>query len=227
MARYGFRYRPPDPGTTPPPSYDDANMARRYGIADRAQALRLGYALGDETEPPPDEPRLTRDAATVLTGGVPGPTGRPAQPVRTYRGKAVPDGGCAGASMKEVGLPLDTSLAGTLDAGTLDASQADPRVRNVMRAWAGCMHAKGYPAADNPLDAAGMAQQSTGAGTTPAQRVLATADVDCKAGTGLVRVWFTVESTLQRRQVARHRAALRRARDRISAAVARARAVAG
>lgn len=225
MARYGFAFRPPPAGTTPPPSNDDANMARRYGVADRAQAARFGYAIGDENETPPAAPALSAAARTVLTGRTSTKPGA-ARATTAPDGKALPPGGCAAEAANRIDARIDTTLPGRLDAQSLDASQADPRVRAVIQRWSRCMKGKGY-AVDNPLRAATLVPEEPGHPVTSQATATATADVDCKSATGLVGTWFGVEKSLQQREVAANRAALEAVREQIAAAVKAAGAVTG
>ncbi|WP_433891975.1 hypothetical protein [Streptomyces sp. CA-111067] len=217
MARYGINYTPAPPGWDPPPNNDDSNMGRRYGLMDRAQAAKLGYDLGDENRTPPQQPKLSAAAEAVLTGQV---STRPgAAKVAAYHGRAVPAGGCATEANGAIGADrIDTGLPGRLDAASLDRSQAEPRVRAAITAWSGCMKADGYTI-DNPLNASRLAPDSDGRPAGKAAIAAAVADVDCKAKTGLVAVWFEVESSIQRQQVADNLAGLREVRDRIDAVV--------
>lgn len=45
MKDYGIDLTLPRAGANPPPSDNDANIERRYGITDRAQAEKYGYEL--------------------------------------------------------------------------------------------------------------------------------------------------------------------------------------
>jgi len=224
MARYGFTYRPTPPGAFPPPNNDDSNMARRYGIADPAHAAKYGYTIGDENDVPDSGPRLSTAEISVLTGRV---ALRPnaAKAPSTYRGKSIPADGCQGESVTRVGAAVDTGLPGRLDYESLTKSQADPRVQKVIGAWSDCMKSKGYTV-DSPLNAADLAPHSSGEAGS-AEITVATADVNCKQKTDLVKVWFSVESAIQRRQVEQNHLALQDVRDRITAAVKASAAVTG
>ncbi|MFD5620355.1 hypothetical protein [Streptomyces yangpuensis] len=70
MADYGLPVRLPVEGTNPPPSDNDANMERRYGLTDREAAAAHGYGLPDEaTEPVRQKvPELEPAEFEVLTG---------------------------------------------------------------------------------------------------------------------------------------------------------------
>ena len=226
MARYGFTLALPPPGTMPPPNYDDSNMARRYGITDPAAAARFAYTIGDENDTRPPAPKLSETAIAVLTGHVAMAPGSARAP-STYEGKAVPDGGCAGEAARKVGAGrMDVSLTGRLDAESLDKSQADPRVQHVISAWSRCMKSNGYTIA-TPLEAANLAPLGRGQRVGPASVQVATTDIACKKKTALVKTWFDVESGIQRQQVEQNRITLQNQRNRITAVVQAAAAVAG
>ena len=145
----------------------------------------------------------------------------------TYKGKAVPDGGCGQQALDKIGVEqIDTSVAGKLDADSLDKSQADPRVAAVVTAWSQCMKSSGYTV-DSPLQAAKLAQSAQGAAPSTANIQVATTDIDCKAKTGLVKTWFSVESAIQKQQIEQNQLALQDVRNRITAAVKTAAAVTG
>lgn len=70
MKDYGIDLTPPRAGANPPPSDNDANIERRYGITDRADAEKYGYqlspALQEHTEQPLRD--LSGVEVEVLTG---------------------------------------------------------------------------------------------------------------------------------------------------------------
>ncbi|RKE20277.1 hypothetical protein [Streptomyces sp. TLI_171] len=221
MARFGFDYSPEPPNTVSP-SYDDTNMARRYGITDRELAAEHGYGLGDEKLPAPSFPALSDAEVVVFSGKVamrPGAADAPA----TYRGTAVPKGGCQGESLDKLGARIDTSLASRLDHESADRSQQAPEVQKVIRDWSACMAAEGYTV-DSPYNA----YKLTPLGGGSADEVtVALADIDCKQQVDLVAVWFRTETALQNQLVEQNQLALKDVRDRVSAAVKKAADVVG
>lgn len=227
MARYGFTVSLPPVGRTPPPNYDDSNMGRRYGIMDRAMAVKLGYTLGDEEEAAEaTAPKLSDAAVAVLTGRVAMKLDAARAP-STYQGKQIPDGGCSAEASRKVGADrIDTALPGRLDAASLDRSTSDPRVQAVISAWSQCMKSKGYTV-DSPMHAANIAPYVHGQAVSAANIQVATSDVDCKSRTGLVTTWFGVESAIQRQQIEQNQPALRDVRAKITAVVEAASAVTG
>jgi hypothetical protein len=226
MARYGFNLTLPPRGATPPPNYDDSNMARRYGITEPDKAAKFAYTIGDEDETGAQQLKLTKAARAVLTGRTGSEPNAPKAPP-TYQGKAVPDGGCTAEAARKVGADrVDPSLTGRLDAASLDKSQADPRVQQVITAWSTCMKSKGYTI-DTPLNAARLAPYIHGQPVSPKAIQIATTDIACKKQTGLVTTWFGVESAIQRQQVEQNQLALQDQRDKVTAAVKAATALTG
>ncbi|MFE6285600.1 hypothetical protein [Streptomyces sp. NPDC057877] len=216
MKRLGFEYNPREPGHFPPPNADDANMSRRYGVADLEQAREYGYRLpGNSGEPPADE-KISEAANAALLG-------------RTSSGEevttaGVPEGGCLGESERRIGT-LDGALASRLNNEGFDASKALPKVRAVVQKWSTCMRGKGYAVA-TPLDAAKLAGSAGGSGAAPARETeIAVADVECKKSTDLVSVWFTEESRIQSDLIERNQLALQEAKDGVEAAIKNATTV--
>ncbi|MEE4543460.1 hypothetical protein V2S66_15945 [Streptomyces sp. V4-01] len=227
MARYGFSLTLPPRGTLPPPNYDDSNMARRYGITEPDKAAKFGYTLGDEGEDGTGGPQLmlTDAARTVLTGRTGSAPSAPKAP--SYQGKALPDGGCKAEAARKVGADrVDPTLASRLDAASLDKSQADAGVQQVVTAWSACMKSRGYTI-DTPLNAPRLAPYVHGRPVGPKAIQVATADIACKKQTGLVKTWFGVESAIQRQQVEQNQLALQEQRDTVTAAVKAATSVTG
>ncbi|WP_157597452.1 hypothetical protein [Streptacidiphilus rugosus] len=223
MAGYGFSYSPDQQAGSAPLSSDDANMPRRYGITDRAQAAQYGYHVaGDATSPQPPAP-LSPQEHLVLTGASAG--GRVPASLPTYAGRAIPAGGCAGAAGRKLGVTFDTSLADKLAYDSLNQSQASPRVQTALRQWSQCMHSHGYEV-DVPFHAPTLAPSSAGPSASRQEIAVALADVDCKASADLVRTWFTVECAVEQQQIEQHQLALTEERDQIAAAVRRSVAAA-
>jgi hypothetical protein len=214
MARYGFHYVPTPAGKNPPPSVDAANMVRRYGIMDPAQAGTYGYHLAHPPGQPPAPSRFTRAEYMVLTGRADaGPAKSGAR--LNYRGKDIPQGGCLGEAARKSGENVDQTLVERLNKDSLDMSQTQPRVRAAIGAWSACMKKNGYTIA-NPLVAGDRIGGDTPSGPEIAQAV---ADVSCKATTGLVRVWYQADAALQRKEIQQHQPALTKVRQQLQAAL--------
>ncbi|WP_433893570.1 hypothetical protein [Streptomyces sp. CA-111067] len=227
MARYAFTFAPKSGGSAPS-GYDGANMPRRYGVADPAEAARYGYHLADDTAPP-SQPPMSDAEYVVLMGSLhPRPDTNPTPP--PYHGKAVPAGGCVGEATRTLQGTApgsaDLSLPERLDVESLQKAQDRPGVRHALAAWSGCMAARGYKAA-TPFDA--MRLPPSAAGPKPDKQEIATAvaDVSCKQRTGLVRTWFDAEVTVQHQQIAADKPALDAAKAQIDAMVKAAAAATG
>lgn len=217
MAGFGFAFRPPPAGTTPPPNDNDANMERRYGITDRAVAERHGYGLAKE-EPPASSSsqKLNEDATRVLSGVTGKESGKPSAP-SSYKGRDIPQGGCAGAALRKTGAEgLDFSLVSRLNYESLTRSQKASEVKAALKAWSRCMDGKGYEVAI-PFEAIHLTNGER-SGSEKAVAV-ALADIDCKRSTGLVPIWFRADSGIQREQIKEHRTGLEASRNRNEAAV--------
>ncbi|MEU6403279.1 hypothetical protein [Streptomyces sp. NPDC046985] len=230
MARFGLGY----PHEGPPPSGADAGQEfavtnRRYGIATPSAAAVWGYHLA-RPAPSSASPRasapLTDAQSTVFGGTDP----RTREAVTRFRGKALPAGGCSAESedlFPDVASPQGPGTApgqivATIKSDSFAASAADPRVTRVFAAWNSCMRGHGYHLPTNPLKAPAGLRALNDARPERAEIAQAVTDVACKQRTGLVQVWFAVESAYQVRDIARHRADLekiKRERDATGAAI--------
>ncbi|WP_225846689.1 hypothetical protein [Streptomyces sp. HPF1205] len=230
MARFGLDY--PDAG--PPPSGPDAGqefavMNRRYGVSAPSAAAVWGYHLA-RSAPSPASSRVLApltDAQSTVFGGTDPRTGKP---VTRFHGKPLPAGGCSAESadlFPDVASPQGPGTApgqtvATIKSDSFAASAADPRVTRVFAAWNSCMRGHGYHLPADPLKAPAGLRTLHDARPDRAEIAQAVADVACKQRTGLVQVWFAVESAYQVRDIARHRADLekvKRERDATAAAV--------
>lgn len=217
MAGFGFDFRPPPAGATPPPNANDANMERRYGITDRVVAERYGYGLPENgPQTGSDAPELTEAAGMVLSGSV--RTGDKESPApRSFQGKNIPEGGCTGWAKRKVGVEgLDFSLVSRLNYESLAQSQETPEVQRAIGAWSRCMKGKGYEVAI-PFEAIDLTND-TGIDSAKAVTV-AVADIDCKKSVDLVSVWFRVDSRIQREQIDKHQLALEESRKQNEVAI--------
>ncbi|HZN19305.1 MAG TPA: hypothetical protein VFB84_14180 [Micromonosporaceae bacterium] len=216
MARFGIDYpvKPVPASGHGPRSLTD----RRYGITDIALARTAGYGLGPrdpKLATRPERPKIGPDGQTVLSG-----RGR-----SVVNGLPVPDGGCIAeadrALDQAVPAGTDVRIGNQLQLRTFEVSKRDSRVQAAFAAWSECMRGSGYRYGD-PLTV--MADPAfTGedpaqrGGPSPAELAVAAADIDCKARTNLVGIWFTVESAYQRREIDADRALFVAAREAIAA----------
>ncbi|MFB6844979.1 hypothetical protein ACFCXS_08975 [Streptomyces sp. NPDC056373] len=224
MKDYGFDLTLPRAGANPPPSDNDANIERRYGISDRAQAEKYGYelppALREHTEQAmPDLPGVEVEVLTGHTkpeapaaaeAGQPiAAPARGVKPARAeYNGKALKQGGCVGWSEDRLGVKeADPTLVAQLAGDSLTQSMKDDKVVKATAAWSSCMAGKGHAGLADPYKA--MDQGVTADGEPTKESIaLAVDDIDCKEQTDLVKIWFGVESAIQNRQIADSRSQL-------------------
>ncbi|MGW4435074.1 hypothetical protein ACWELO_04760 [Streptomyces sp. NPDC004596] len=242
MKGYGIDLTLPRAGANPPPSDNDAGMERRYGITDRTETGKYGYqlppALREHTERTPRD--LSGVEVEVLTGRTkPEPPGtakgvegggpvsspvRDTQPARAeYHGKKLKKGGCVGWAKSRLGVnEADPVFVAQLAGDSLVRSMKDDRVTEAVAAWSSCMDGKGHKGLADPYRAMGRGAADDG---SPSRELIALAvdDVDCKKRTDLVRIWFRVESGIQRRQIADNRARLTGVEQRHGRAMAAAR----
>ncbi|QCD59649.1 hypothetical protein CEB94_36235 [Streptomyces hawaiiensis] len=227
MKDYGIDLTLPRAGANPPPSDNDANIERRYGITDRAEAEKYGYelppalqeytrqtmrdlsgveveVLTGHTKPEPLRPPTGDKAAEPLAA-----PGRSTKPARAeYNGKKLKAGGCVGWSEQQLGLKeADPAFVAQLAGDSLVLSLKDDKVIKVLAAWSSCMDGKAHKGLADPYKA--MDQGVTNNGQPSPQSIaLAVDDIDCKEQTDLVKVWSGVESVIQDRQIADNKSRL-------------------
>ncbi|MFH9002914.1 hypothetical protein ACH4E5_06675 [Streptomyces afghaniensis] len=241
MADYGFHVTLPEAGANPPPSSDDADMERRYGITDPDDAATYGYELapkfrGQTDQSVPDLPGvqvevLTGHTKPVTTHSENGHGGfyiapNSVKPARaSYHGKALKKGGCVGWSKEQIELDdSDAQFVSRLAGKSLTASRRDRAVKEAISAWSSCMGAKGHKNLGDPYQA--MTQGVTDGRTSKSRDSieLAVDDVACKQRTNLVRIWFDTESEIENKQVADNKAKLEAIAARHGKALSAARA---
>ncbi|MFJ2847530.1 hypothetical protein ACIPD2_38795 [Streptomyces griseofuscus] len=222
MSRYGFTVVFPPAGVNPPPSADDSNMPRRYGISDSAAAAKYGYELPPDPTEHPQPPNLSPAGVAVLTGRK-ALNPRAEEAPSTYRGKRVPQGGCEQEAFDKIGARIDFTLPSRLDHDSLVKSQEDSRVQKALTAWSACMKARGYTVAD-PYAAVDLAPSSGSGKASQKEITVALADIGCKKTTDLVSIWHSVDAAIQQRQVEQNQLALQQLKQKNTNAVKAAEA---
>ncbi|WP_053713278.1 hypothetical protein [Streptomyces sp. XY413] len=237
MADYGLPVQLPVEGTNPPPSDNDANMERRYGLTDREAAAAHGYGLpGETTEPVRQKvPELEPAEFEVLTGhklpaaaAKGAPQQAPERARDSYNGKKLHEGGCTNWAARQIEKPSqdDLTFVAELNGNSFTESMKLPAVTKALGEWSQCMDGKGHKGLTTPFDAANRVPHVEGR-PSPEEIAVAVAEVDCKTQTGLVDVWFKEESRLQTALIAQHLGTLGPIRSRNGAAVDAAGSKAG
>jgi hypothetical protein len=228
MAAFGFTVPNHVTNQVTPPGFDGANMARRYGISDLAQAQQYGYHLAT---PPPTSSNPANSVGTpalrsVMFGSKPNSSGQ-STPLTEYDGKSVPAGGCYAQAGRQIGdANLDADLPNRLDTQSMDRSTADPRVQAALAKWSACMAGKGYHV-DSPLNADTLVPDLNSPEPSTAEIQVAVADVTCKQSTDLINTWFAVETSLQKTLIASNQLALQQEETELNNAVKRASVLTG
>lgn len=242
MKDYGIDLTLPLAGANPPPSDNDANIERRYGITDRAEAEKYGYELppalqehttqtmrdlsGVEVEvltghTMPEPPKTPEEVKAGEPVAAPGQATKPAR--AEYNGKKLKTGGCIGWSKDLLGVKeTDPTFVAELAGDSLVQSMKDDKVIKAIAAWSSCMDGKGHTGLADPYKAMDQGVTSDG---EPSQESIALAvdDVDCKTQTDLVKVWFGVESAIQDKQIADNESQLTGIKEQHGKQVAAAR----
>jgi hypothetical protein len=208
MKGFGFDYVPQYATAHAATDFDAANMSRRYGITNRAQASKYGYHLppSTATSPTTSLTDLSESEYDVLWGHT---KYSDSETVKTGAGGvSIPAGGCMAESVRQAQqlapAAPQAQLAQQLDLDSFSKSQSDPRVAAVISAWATCMGAGGYQLA-SPL-----AAMSRFTGPLPASRAEITeaeTDLSCKSSTKLVQTWDAVETEIENQMIAAHQEA--------------------
>ncbi|QXE34287.1 YgdI/YgdR family lipoprotein [Streptomyces sp. GMY02] len=239
---YGIDLTLPRAGANPPPSDNDANIERRYGITDRAEAEKYGYelppALQQHIEQPMRDlsgvevevltghtkPELPNAPEGVKAGGAFAGPGQGTKPARAeYNGKKLKTGGCIGWSKDQLGVKeADPIIVAQLAGDSLVKSMKDDKVIKAVAAWSSCMDGKGHAGLADPYKA--MDQGVTHDGE-PSQESIALAvdDIDCKEQTDLVKIWSGAESAIQDKQIADNKSRLAGIKEQHGKEVAAAR----
>ncbi|MEU8516848.1 hypothetical protein AB0C76_35460 [Kitasatospora sp. NPDC048722] len=226
---FGLEYsRPPGSGAAP----SQSQTTHRYDPVELADVSVHGYHAPDPggARKPSGGPSMSAELTTVLGTGL-GSGGRPAPGAATeFRGKGLPPGGCIGAAQKELtsrgGTGRDADVAVGINYEGFERSMTDPRVRTVFQDWSRCMGDRGYSYA-TPGDALKDSRWAAGAAPSAEEIATATADVDCKARTNVVGVWFTVESAYEDELIRQHQPELTAVKAGNDAMLELARSVAG
>ena len=196
-----------------PPAFFFGNE-RRYGLFDAGSASQHGYHLPPEGLDPgrKEEGWNPSESELVLVRG----SDRPSTPT-DGNGQPLPDGGCIGEANRIllIGVPnqrIDEALPNTLAGASFEQSEADSRVRNVMKQWSECMDRSGldYDNIWEPND------ETWPEPVSEEEVAVASADVTCKQEVNLVGIWLAVESAYQDRAIREHTTELNNIANKLS-----------
>lgn len=218
--------------------------ARRYGLADVAQARRYGYRLRADVDGLTAELNAFGDSLglgaaspgrdLLLTGmSAPATTGDVPQKVtQAADGTAVPDGGCIAEAERQLASKAGAAAGRT--AELVSSLKADSylragRVAEVVAAeaiWVRCMRDRGYGRARAVMTAAeDLGVDTDSARPAKEELTIASADAACNASSRFAEVYHRVEARLQERQVEEHAEELADIRQEKDAVVKAAAAV--
>lgn len=178
---------------------------RRYGTPaslDIAQKYGFHMSQGDPRAFTSDRMVRQPTAVVEVLRGMKDGSG---EPVTTYNGMKVPEGGCAKESQRTLASGADTraghaETAAAIKTRSFETAKRDPRVTAAEKQWAGCMAAKGYSAYKSPFDAIGDPKWSAPK-ATPEEIETAVASWTCGKESNIVGTWVTVETAYQQTQI--------------------------
>jgi hypothetical protein len=195
MKDFGLTYRPTK-NAAPAIAPD-----RRYGITDTDSAARYGYRMPPQPAAP--EAKLTKDQIKVLYGRTSPAADSTKNAELQYRGKKIPDQGCLGSAILGFRKPYEDNAgaeaASRISTDSFANSQKLPEVRAVFEKWSSCMQQKGYDYS-SPMQALETPSFLRGK-VSALEKKTAVADVSCKKATGLLKIWFDAESSIQKEMI--------------------------
>ncbi|MFC9248371.1 hypothetical protein ACFT7S_31410 [Streptomyces sp. NPDC057136] len=193
---------------------------RRYGLSSVEDASRYGYHL--PPEPLFDQHEgLDAETLSALYGNSAGATGSPAP-----KGK-IPPRGCRGEAVVTLAskhrYTAGAEIASGIANGSYEESRQDPRVRAAVGRWSSCMAERGYSYAD-PMASLGD-KQFLDKKVGEQEIETAQADLNCKARTRLLQIWFAAETHIQNGRIAEHLGELEKLAKSHASKVAEARRI--
>lgn len=197
--------------------------SRRYGLMDLDSAKRYGYQQPDDS--PADNASLPQPDATqqmLLTG-----QNRSGDPVKTYKGRPVPEGGCNTEARAEIHGDHDEqpgiAVAQQIDVESYELSLRDSQVVDVFSDWSKCMKKAGY-SYESPLKVTDDPEFAD-ADYSDRERAVAEADVTCKLDVRLPQTWLAVETAIQKEMIGPHKGDLNKLSQSQRGMVERAQSV--
>ncbi|MCD0450526.1 hypothetical protein LO762_15200 [Actinocorallia sp. API 0066] len=145
--------------------------------------------------------------------------------VPEYGGIRVPDGGCLAEGRRKLGGTSDLHWPRTeLQAEAVKLAEEDPRTVEVTARWAACMRQVGYPY-QTPGSVASDARWLVPGPPSPAEVLVASADVSCKARVNYAGLRLAVLTAHEMRLVNEHKERLTAHKLELSARLRNAREV--
>ncbi|MFE9645359.1 hypothetical protein ACFYO0_14825 [Streptomyces sp. NPDC006365] len=217
MRKYGLRYKA---AASDSPAKYIPGTNRRYGVMNADVVATYGYHF-PETTAAASELELTEQEVLALNG-------KPGTSLE-LNGVEVPEGGCLGQAKKnlrgkyayEEGVEVAQSIA----LGSFEKSLTAPSVGKATKEWSQCMKKRGF-SYSTPLRALA-AEENSGEEITKREISAATADVDCKTQTHLVRIWSRQEAEMQKSMIKESRKELDRLSEAHEKLLTEARSVGG
>jgi hypothetical protein len=186
-----------------------------YGLFDMNAAKTSGYQL----VLPPDQPStgsrvapLSPDEIGVLTG-----MSATGQPMKTFAGKGIPDGGCEKVGRTAIGGSMPAPDEAALPDGGPKVPANDSRIVDAVTQWSECVRAKGFHYS-SPIAAMNDQKWQTGDTVSSAEIATATADVACKVSINLIGTAVAVQTAYDKRYIGSHSQQLAAYRSNLEAA---------
>ena len=222
--QFGYRGDPVIyPANSQPAEYDGI-FSRRYGLVSRESARKYGYATSPEEWPrllpetvvsPQDFTQPEREIFEGVTG-----SGAPST-VTAADGRRLPEGGCLKEAWRQMG-PASSSVRDFVADGLAESYNrmaSDSRAKAVQKAYAQCMHDRGYP----QVTVRGEQALYSGKPDGPEGVKAAVDDVTCAQQVNLPGILYALDTAYQQRWIDKHEAELRQGAADREAALHRAR----
>ncbi|MDD9378097.1 hypothetical protein M8Z33_15830 [Streptomyces sp. ZAF1911] len=201
LSRFGLQRKELPPAT----ATQGSAHARRYGTpASLEDAQKYGFHMAQQDPRALTADQMVRQPVAVIevSRGIKEGSG---EPLTTYNGAEVPEGGCSGEAQRKLGNGKDERVghaetAAAIKARSFEIAKNDPRVIAAEQKWAACMAGKGYGAYKSPFDAIGDKKWSAPKATSE-EIETAAASWTCGKEANVVGTWVAVETVYQKDQI--------------------------
>ncbi len=186
MLRRGFVYAPPAEATGPPP---EERFGDFLGVTNLGRAQQYGYHASPEVA---EQAARREQAAQQQVAAPPSPEYLAAL---TGGGRGA---GCVDEVAADLGIEDGTdpdNLIGQLVDRSITTVLQSDAYRAALERWRNCMAEAGFEPPAVPFDL--IPRYGRAPSTTAEERAVATADVNCKASSGLVVTWMRGMSQVQ------------------------------